>query len=366
MNKHTQNTIIVTSEFPPQPGGIGNHAYNLAKHLHANGNNVVVIADNRSIEGNLEGAFDAKNDYEVIRIKISKPRFLMYFKRIRALYRIANKNNTVIATGKFSLWNTALCSMLKKFRKIAVVHGTEVNFTSSLKRSLVNSSLKRFDTIVAVSNFTKGLVDHLHSQIYVVPNGINFQEWSKQIKTPNITSPLKLITVGRISERKGQHVVVKHLKALKHEIPDIEYHCVGMDVDSQNLTNQIDEMKLNNNVFIHGVLSHQEMMKQLSDSTIFIMLSTETQTGDVEGFGIAILEANALGLPAIGAKGSGIEDAIENEYSGILINEDSDQELLKAINEIIANYKQYSENALLWAKKHDWNNIIKSYQKLLD
>ena len=46
-------------------------------------------------------------------------------------------------------------------------------------------------------------------------------------------------------------------------------------------------------------------------SDVFVMLSSPTSTGDVEGFGIAIIEANALSLPSIGAKDCGIEDALE-------------------------------------------------------
>ena len=39
-------------------------------------------------------------------------------------------------------------------------------------------------------------------------------------------------------------------------------------------------------------------------SDIFIMMSEMTESGDVEGFGIAIIEANSLGLPSIGTLGS--------------------------------------------------------------
>ena len=51
MSTSKLNIIIATSEFPPQPGGIGNHAYNLALHLHNNGYHVSVIADQRSSRG---------------------------------------------------------------------------------------------------------------------------------------------------------------------------------------------------------------------------------------------------------------------------------------------------------------------------
>ena len=55
-------------------------------------------------------------------------------------------------------------------------------------------------------------------------------------------------------------------------------------------------------------------------SDIFVMLSEETTTGDVEGFGIAVIEANALGIPTIGTMGSGLEDAISDKITGFLVN----------------------------------------------
>ncbi len=56
MNTSKSNIVIVSSEFPPQPGGIGNHAYYLGLYLAKNGYTVTVIADQRS--------FDATDGYE--------------------------------------------------------------------------------------------------------------------------------------------------------------------------------------------------------------------------------------------------------------------------------------------------------------
>mgnify|MGYP003346336418 CR=1 FL=1 len=47
-----------------------------------------------------------------------------------------------------------------------------------------------------------------------------------------------------------------------------------------------------------------------------MMLSERQPDGDIEGFGIAILEANYYGLPAIGASDCGIEDAIDEGNTG--------------------------------------------------
>jgi glycosyltransferase involved in cell wall biosynthesis len=86
---------------------------------------------------------------------------------------------------------------------------------------------------------------------------------------------------------------------------------------------------------------------------------------DFEGFGIAVLEANALGIPAIGSRDSGIADAINDGFSGILINQEDPKEIEKAISEIINNYSKFSKDVINWSENFEWNNIIKKYIKAI-
>ena len=86
----------------------------------------------------------------------------------------------------------------------------------------------------------------------------------------------------------------------------------------------------------------------------------------MEGFGIAILEANALGIPAIGAKNCGIEDAISDNESGILILNSSSDDFLKAIDKIYSNYSKFSLKSKQWAEKHTWNKIVSRYIEIIE
>ena len=180
-----------------------------------------------------------------------------------------------------------------------------------------------------------------------------------------MSKPINLVTVGRISERKGQHMVIEHMKTLKNDTPELNYHCIGIKDQVAPLESKIRDFNLTNKITFHGTLGLTEMIDRLNKCDIFVMLSVETQEGDVEGFGIAILEANALGLPAIGAKGSGINDAINDGQSGILIDGNSATEFSSAIQNILNDYESYSKGAKEWAQQHDWNNLITKYQKLI-
>src|SRR5690606_22421239 len=152
---HSKRILIVTSEFPPLPGGIGTHAYQLARHLCDKGYRVTVIADQRSQEAEEELGFDKGLAFEVKRIPLRRLRFIMYLQRIVITFQSFKTHDAVFASGKFALWNVGFCSLFYNTPTLAIIHGTEVNFKRYFLRSSINWALKRFDTIVAVSHYTK-------------------------------------------------------------------------------------------------------------------------------------------------------------------------------------------------------------------
>ena len=363
MNK--KSILLVTSEFPPQPGGIGNHAYNLAKNLQLNNFSINVIADNRSFLGDAERTFDTKIKFRVHRIARYKLRFIIYLKRLIILFKLIKSSDVIIASGKFSLWIVAFSSLFYEKRFIAIIHGSEVNFSQNLLKASINWSLKRFSKVIAVSNFTKSLVSHLNlKNIVVIPNGFDTSKWISEGTHPlNLKGQPKLITVGNVTERKGQLNVIKLLPELIRIYPEIHYHCVGIPTQKEEFLKNASLLKVENYITFHGKVTDKYLQELLQSSDVFVMLSSKTDTGDVEGFGIALIEANALGLPAIGAIGCGIEDAISDKKSGILVPYHDETSFLKALNDILTNYEMYKNEAKYWARLHTWDIIIKQYIK---
>lgn len=362
MNK--KSILLVTSEFPPLPGGIGNHAYNLAKHLEQNGLQVSVIADQRSKSGE-EQVFDEKLDFKIHRVRLHRLRLMMYVKRIYSLFKMARSSEVIIASGKFPLWIVAILSLFYKKNYIAIIHGSEVNFTNVLLKRSIDAALKRFTKIIAVSNYTRSLVTHLNlKNIKVIPNGFDHSQWKlHKGQTHGLKGQPKLITVGNITDRKGQLNVIKHLSELIKIHPNIHYHCVGLPTQKLEFLKEAKRLNVDNNLSFHGRIKHEDLINFYRDSDVFVMLSSPTKTGDVEGFGIAILEANYFGLPAIGSTNCGIEDAINNYRSGILVDPNDTQAFVKALNEVLSNKEAYKKEAENWASNHTWELIIETYKK---
>lgn len=357
-------TLILTSEFPPQPGGIGNHALNLAKGLQANGFEVQLICDTRSKNGEEERRFDKELSFEVVRIPRREVMFFSYLNRIFTAFSNAKKCELVISSGKFSLWLGAFLSVFYKRQFLAIIHGSEIKLSNNLYRKFTDWSLKRFDKIIAVSNYTKSLVSHLKlKNIYVIPNGFEMKQFQK---TEDKDKPVPvLITVGNVTARKGQHNVINALPTLLTKYPDAKYHIVGIPTEQSKLENLALNLGVESSVAFFGKVSDTYKRELLQQADVFVMLSEATKEGDVEGFGIAILEANALGIPSIGARGCGIEDAIKDSYSGKLVDIKDYNQFLLSLEEILDNYEAYSQQARIWSRNFTWKKIIKVYLKVL-
>jgi len=334
----------------------------LALYLAKNGYQVSVIADQRDVANAQEMAFDAELPFAVQRIPLKTPRVLMYLNRISKTLQAFKQTDYIIATGKFSLWNVAFCSLFYTRNKMAVIHGTEVNFKSAVLKRAIDLSLKRFETIVAVSSYTAQLVAHLEREIHVIPNGIDLSQWQTEgvVKVDLKGDPV-LTTVGRVSTRKGQLQVIKLLPELKKQYPNIHYHCVGIPTKAPAFIEQAKQLGVENRVTFHGAVSEADLKAILLATDVFVMLSTESSTGDVEGFGIAILEANALGIPALGSKGCGIEDAIRDGVSGFLVEAQNMSVFSASLSTLLEDPQLYKNQAKVWAHQHDWNQIIKQY-----
>ena len=360
MIDYKKRILVLSSEFPPLPGGIGNHAYFLSKYLKKKGFEVTVVTDHRSEIEDIE--FDEKQSFKIFRIKRNK---WTYFNRIKKAFYLAKRNQIILCSGKFSLWLGAfLSSFFSSKRCVAVLHGSELKSGGFFSQQFTKWSLQRFDSLIAVSEFTKknALEINPKLQIQVINNGIEVSHFSN-IKV-NKQESLNLITVGNLTFRKGQQNMINALPFLKGIYPNIHYHCVGIPTEKEKFTALAKPLEVLENITFYGALSDVEKNEMLAKSSIFVMLSEHIKN-DFEGFGIALLEANILGIPAIGSKDSGISDAIKNGYSGFLVNQHNPEEIEKAISEIMANYSVFSEQAKKWSEKFDWNIIVEKYIKII-
>jgi phosphatidylinositol alpha-1,6-mannosyltransferase len=361
--------LIISSEFPPNVGGIGNHAYNLAKALTEQGFVVEVVADIIEVDDKELEIFASKQGFKIHWIRRREFVLETYLARILKAVSLAGKFEKVICSGKFSLWMAVLLRMRYPNKElIAVVHGTELDLKLKTAKSVTSYSLRKFNKIISVSNYTQQfLPKSLPSGIlqFVIPNGINGSEFIIDAVSALPGVPA-LITVGNVTERKGQENVIAALPQILGRYPAARYHIVGKPTSKERIEIKAKELAVGNSIQFYGAVSRDELLQKLKAASIKLMLSNHTAAGDFEGFGIAVLEANAFGVPAIGSRDSGIADAIEHGETGVLVNQHNPEEVAGAVETILNNYSCFSNNAKEWARQHDWKIIVKKYVEVLN
>lgn len=365
--------LIISSEFPPGPGGIGNHAYNLAKYLNMNNSEVKVLTTSDFAEAKEEQDFDTKQNFEIERFKRFRSRIKTYVKRItRILDEVKKKNYThLIFSGRSPLMSSILLNKYqKKIKFVSIVHGGDISTSNQLEQFFINKALSKADLIIPVSNYSKSKIRIKpgSGKVEVIPNGFDVgSNTNYSIKKKFIDNGLmNLVSVGTVWPRKGHHNVLNALPEIIKDRPQTRYNIIGRLADLSKVQGYFDDIKFKDHLKIYGPVSDKEKFEILEESQIFILLSESQTSGDFEGFGIAVIEANYFGLPAIGSKNSGLEDSIKDGVSGILVDPKNKTEIREAINTIAKNYPAFSNAAKKWAEQHHWSIIIQRYIKALE
>ena len=153
------NILLLSSEFPPGPGGIGNHAYCLALNLQANRKySVKVITPVRT---SVDHVFDNKLSFEINRVNISYKIYGLFIGLLKIfLALIDKKHSLIICSGS---WALILIGLIKPIfpssKLINMAHGYDINPINNYKRYFVNIAMNYCDHIIAVSNFTAAHIE---------------------------------------------------------------------------------------------------------------------------------------------------------------------------------------------------------------
>ena len=363
--------ILVSSEFPPGPGGIGHHAWFLAKQLSTDPSiELHVVAPDDYTSKEERDMFDSAQCFKVYRFKRCGK--LTYFLRLLKLIKLFQKHKYTHfwASGKFSLWMIVLQKLfLAEAKTLCILHGSEVNLNNILVRKFTHQSIFKYQTIVSVSNFTKSLLPNwilnTHKRLLVIPNGLDVSDLLLNGHIELEGSPA-LLTVGHVSPRKGQHRMIAALPEVLKVFPDAVYHIVGRPLNKDLLIQKAISLGIEHRVVFHGSIgAHELLWDYYRAADIFILLSENQPNGDVEGFGIVALEANAVGIPVVGAKYCGVEEAVKDRESGVLVDGNNAVDIICGIEFCLENKDYMKSSCKEWSKDHNWDVVGRQFLELV-
>lgn len=360
--------LLLSSEFPPQPGGIGWQAHGLAKAWSGQGQRVTVLTNSRGARA-AEECFDRQLPFEVIRVHRHAWAGYTYLHRLLRAWRLLRRERTASAvwvSGAFWLWTAAfLRPLFPSHRCLGILHGSELG-RSGWRGRLTRLALRRIPEHVAVSAFTGCRARACGARsVRMIPNGFDAERLRTYDKGQRLAGSPALLTLGSMHRRKGQHNLIRALPKLREHFPQVHYHLAGLPVDAGTLHMLAASLNVSDAVTFHGRVPEGQLGDLYLGADLFVLLSEEGPQGEVEGFGMAVLEANACGLPALGSRGTGLEEAIRDGYSGRVVDPRNEEEITAAVREILADHPRFSLQARIWARGFHWEMIARRYLELL-
>lgn len=193
-------------------------------------------------------------------------------------------------------------------------------------------------------------------EVQVVPNGI---DWQKINRVPPSTKQSDVIYVGRLVEHKNVDLLIKALKTVKADVPDVKAVIVGDGPENGRLKSLVSELELGKNVLFLGFLEdYNDALSLMKSSRVFATPSSR------EGFGMAALEANACGLPVVTVEHrmNAVMDQVTKETGAVC--QPTEQALAEAICRTLQKKEKMRGRCIEEAKKYDWEEICNKTERV--
>lgn len=220
---------------------------------------------------------------------------------------------------------------------------------STTKRRTARAIIGSASVLVAISAWTRELClsvfeqlgfDSTRMDIRTLPLGTDPEHFRPSIDA----SPIRrqygldgrrwLITVARLTRHKGIDTGLQVLSRLGQGHPDLGYLVVGSGGDLPRLEAMAQDLGVADRVRFLTNVPDGDLPGLYNSAQIYLGLSRQME-GNVEGFGISLVEAGACGIPVVGGRSGGIPDAIREGETGLLVDPGRPDEVARAVGGLL-------------------------------
>lgn len=334
-----RDLLLITPDFLPSRGGVARYLGLFAEYFH---DRLRVIAS--PIEkgtllppSNSPLGQGGGTTYPIERKPLlSKRIWPRWFTSVRILIKESKSYRCVITSHVLPFGTAAMVA--KRFTKkpyIVITHGMDVRLALRSKKSLTSRVLSNAYLVIANSNALAqelqqefGLKNILTIYPCVDPKFVQ--------RATNVASEtFRLVSVSRLIDRKGHERVLQALALLKlnGSLLNFRYTIIGDGPMRQSLESLSIELDLASQVIFKGDLSDTDLQACYADADVFV-LPVKNDPIDKEGFGMVYLEAAAYGVPSIATNMSGVNEAVLDGETGILVPDGNIEELSRALYQL--------------------------------
>jgi glycosyltransferase involved in cell wall biosynthesis len=345
----------------PAMGGAEVFTYEVAKRFVAMGHDVTLFTS----------TFPGCKQHEIVDgIKIVRAggRFTVYnqakqfyskrFQNDRFDLIIDEINTRPFFAKKFAKNDEKIVALIHQLAREFWFYETSFPFNYLGYHYLENHWLKQYAEIptITVSQSTYDDFSKMDfERIFIAPEGLNF----KPLENLPPKSPFPVVVFsGRLKPAKRPDHAIKAFNIVKTAIPSAELWVIGDGSFKRTLTHLAGP-----GVKFFDSSSNETRRNLIKQSWLLIV------PGVREGWGLNVIEGNALGVPSVVYGVPGLKDSVKNEETGLIVEAGNIPVLAQSITALLKNsekLKDLSLGALTYSKEFSWDKTANELLKIFE
>lgn len=286
------------------------------------------------------------------------------WKKRKSLQKDFIATRDFIQRGSFDIIMTSQYQTLDAVPKNCLdktIHVQHTSFQQSFSHRGTRQKLIEYNGLVQYVWLTKASCEEAiqkgFKQCQFIYNPLRFP----CVEQVNENSEKNLIVMTRFSEEKRLHLMLDIVKKVfeNEQLKDWNFHIYG----DGELADELKQQAGNHpQILWKGITNDPK--------TAFLQASIHLCTSAFEGFPLSVLEGNACGVPTVSYNfGESAQEVILDRKTGILINDDQQDEFIKTLSNLMMDaslWNAYAVHALAFAKQFQVEKIAIQWIALFD
>ena len=168
-------------------------------------------------------------------------------------------------------------------------------------------------------------LDPLAEHVKVVPLGTDPEQFKPGLDTREVRARYRLngecwaVTVARLEPHKGIDMALRAVAAVRSGGLDVHYLVIGQGKKGKEYRKLANELGIGDVVRFTGNVPDRDLPALYNAAQVYLGISRRADMSRVEGFGVALAEASACGLPVIAGMSGGLAEAVKDGDTGFVV-----------------------------------------------
>lgn len=215
-------------------------------------------------------------------------------------------------------------------------HGSDLH----KDQTFLDEKLRRAAFVVMISQYNCDFLaervgEWVRERLRLVRCGVDLERFHPPERRPREPGrPLRIVCVAALEEVKGHRHLLEACRHLAGRGTAFELRLVGDGDLRPDLEGQACEAGIAEQVAFLGFRDREAVLEELAEADAAVLASVRTASGRREGIPVSLMEAQAMALPVVSSRQSGIPELVADGETGLLVAPGDAEALAEALERL--------------------------------